>query len=199
MNCGRRAPPVTVAGRTSARPALWDISVSHSPRTMARDVSLRSKKPRHSPGYSFGASRPNARRHGLRFHQTKSVTSRFCACRPKRVPRRVPRFSHTFARSAPRAGPDPPCAGSPENFSMGHHREIPHTSVDDYEEPVLRSLRQRPGENFSGERRNAPLCRRAAPIEQKKGVHWGEISERPGPRLPSSKFSAFRRAFKLAT
>ena len=104
-----------------------------------------SKKPGPSPGYSFGASRPNARRDGLRFHQTKSVTSRFCACRPKRVPWRGPRFSHTFARSAPRAGPDPPCAGSPENFSMGHHREITHASVDDYEEPVLRSLRQRAG------------------------------------------------------
>ena len=177
-----------LASSRAGGPALWDISVSHFPRTMALAARSISKKPRQSPGYSFGASRPNARRDGLRFHQTKSVTSRFWAFRPKRVHLRAPQFSHTFARSAPRAGPDPPCAGSPENFSMGHHREIPHASVDDYEEPVLRSLRQRLGENFSGERRNAPLCRRAAPIEQKKGVHWGEISERT-VRPPTVSFT----------
>ena len=142
------------------RPALWDISVSHFPRTMALAARSISKKPRPAPGYSFGTKSPKARRHGLGLAKMKSVTSRFWAFRPKRVPRRVPQFSHTFARSAPRAGPDPPCAGSPENFSMGHHREIPHASVDDYEEPVLRSLRQRPGENFSGERHNVPHCRR---------------------------------------
>ena len=46
----------------------------------------RVRKPRQSPRYSFGTKSPKTRRYGLGLVRTKSVTSRFWAHRPKRVP-----------------------------------------------------------------------------------------------------------------